>query len=185
MIKFWHSLQLLADEGLKLLWFGIGITTLGLCLPDLKWLSWFGLGATVVGAVLRHRTEKLKKIHVAPRKLKEEDIKIIRSELEKIPKQPIAVGFFGQDHEAQQYATQIKQLLEASGLLVVRLEGFLALRPSYGLSITVFNSDANNPCALGIKNAFDAAGIKLEFHSNPNKMDPSISLSVYGKPPQT
>src|SRR5688572_9107498 len=123
MINFWSSTDKLTDQGLKLAWFGVFVTCLGLIVSNAKWLSWFGLAGTAVGLVLRHRAEHLKKTQSAPRKLKAGEIAKILEALAHVPKQPLSVGFFGQDLEAEQYAIQIKVALESAGFHVVRLEG--------------------------------------------------------------
>jgi hypothetical protein len=183
MTKFWSSLEKLTDEGLKLAWFGIAISCLGQVLANAKWLSWFGIGATVIALVLRHRTEHLKHLQAMPRTLTELQTTQILNGLKDVPKQALTVGFFGQDVEAEQFAGQIKQVLEKSGFPVVRLEGFMVFKLHYGLTITAFNSDSQNPAAIGIQKVFRSVGLEIEFESNLNRMDPPISLNVHGKPP--
>ena len=183
MIHFWSSNDKLTDQGLKLAWFGVFVTCLGLVVPDTKWLSWFGLAGTAVGLVLRHRAEQLKKIQSAPRKLNKDEIAKISEALVDIPKQPLTVGFFGQDLEAEQYAIQIKGLLESVGFHVARLDGFMVFKIQHGLSITAFNADSNNATVVGIRDAFMSAGLQIRMEVNPNKLDPAISLNVHSKAP--
>ena len=156
---------------------------LGLLVPDAKWMSWFGLVATVIGLILRHRAEHLKLLQGIPRTLTELQIAQILNGLKDVPKQALTVGFFGQDVEAEQFAGQIKQVLEKAGFPVVRLEGFMVFKLHYGLTITAFNSDSQNPAAIGIQEVFRSVGLEIEFESNLNRMDPPISLNVHGKPP--
>jgi hypothetical protein len=183
MVRFWSSIDKLTGEGLKVAWFGAGVVFFGLLVPDAKWLSWFGLAATVIGLILRHRAEHLKRLQATPRTLTELQIIQILKGLEVIPKQALTVGFFGQDIEAEQFAGQIKKVLEAAGFRVVRLEGFMVFKLHHGLTITVFNSDSSIPTALGIQKAFLAAGLKINYDTNPNRMDPPIALNVHGKLP--
>lgn len=183
MIKFWFSNEKLTDQGLKLAWFGVFITCLGLVVPAAKWLSWFGLVGTVTGLIVRHRAERLRKLQAAPRKLSSEEIAKISEALKTVIKQPLTVGFFGQDLDAEQYAAQIKGVLELNGFQVVRLEGFMVFKMQHGLTITSFNSQADNATAVGIWNAFINAGIAMKIDVNPNKHDPAISLNVHSKPP--
>jgi hypothetical protein len=183
MIKFWSSNEKLTDQGLKLAWFGVFVSFLGLIIPDMRWLSWFGLGGTIAGLILRHRAERLKKLQSAPRRLSPKQAGQILESLKHVPKLPLTVGFYGQDREAEQYAIQIKRLLESAGFHVVRQEGFIVFKLQHGLELTTFNSDSNNPAAFGIRNAFLKAGLTVRMGTNPNKMDPAISLNVHGKAP--
>ena len=183
MIHFWSSNDKLTDQGLKLAWFGVFVTCLGLVVPDAKWLSWFGLAGTAVGLVLRHRAEHLKKIQSAPRKLSPDEIAKISEALKGIPRQPLTVGFFGQDLEAEQYAMQIKYFLESVGFHVVRLDGFMVFKIQYGLTITAFNADGTNATAVGIRDAFISAGLQIKMEMNPNKLDPAIALNIHSKAP--
>ncbi len=176
-------MQRLSNEGMKLAWFGVLITTLGLLLPDQRWVSFFGIGGTVVGLILRHRSEHLKALDEAPRTLSAGQERLILATLSDVPKKPMTVGFFGQDTEAEQFAVQIKALLERAGFQVVRLEGFLVLKPEHGLGIITYNDDANNPTASGISDAFEKAGMEVTLTSIPSRMDPAISLNVHKKPP--
>jgi hypothetical protein len=185
MIGFWCSIDRLTGEGLKVAWFGAVVVLIGLLVPDVKWLSWFGLAATVIGLILRHRAEHLKRLQATPRTLTELQTTQILGVLNNVPKQAMTVGFFGQDVEAEQFAGQIKKVLEQAGFKVVRLEGFMVFRLQYGLTITVFNSDSSIPTALGIQKAFQAGGFKIEYETNPNRMEPPIALNVHGKPPHS
>jgi len=138
----------------------------------------------MVGLILRHRAEYLKKLQATPRELSPEQAdKILRS-LEQVPKERMTVGFFGQDPEAEQYALQIKTLLVSAGFTIVRLEGFMVFRLSHGLEVIAYKSDSNIPTATGICDAFQNAGVPIRMETNPNKMDPAISLNVHGKPTQ-
>ena len=105
--------------------------------------------------------------------------------LSRVPKQSLTVGFFGQDLEAEQYAVQIKSLLESVGFHVVRLEGFMVFKMQHGLTITAFNSDKDNATAMGIRDAFTSAGLQIKMDVNPNKLDPAIALNVHSKLPPT
>jgi len=183
MIRFWFSNEKLIDQGLKLAWFGVLVSFIGLIVPDMKWLSWFGLGGTVAGLILRHRAEHLKKRLAAPRTLSPEQAGKILMSLEQVPKEPMTVGFFGQDPEAEQYAIQIKTLLVSAGFTIVRLEGFMVFRLSHGLELTAYNSGSNISTATGLRDAFQNAGVPIRMETNPNKMDPAISFNVHGKPP--
>lgn len=185
MIRFWFSNEKLTEQGLKLAWFGVLVTCIGLVFTDLKWLSWFGLGGTIVGLILRHRVEHLKKIHSAPRKLTTEQTEAILQSLRNVSKQPMTVGYYGQDLEAKQYAEQIKTLLESAGFTIVRLEGFIVFSLSFGLEITVYKSCANEATGIGMRDAFQGAGIPVRLEKNSNNMTPAISLNVHGKPPLT
>jgi hypothetical protein len=185
LTKFWSSLEKLTDEGLKLAWFGIAISCLGHVLANAQWLSWFGIGATVIALVLRHRTEHLKHLQAMPRTLTGLQTTQILNGLKDVPKQVLTVGFFGQDAEAEQFAGQIKKVLETAGFTVVRLEGFMVFKLDYGLTITVFNSDSNIPTALGIQKVFQSVGLEIKYDINSNRMNPSIALNVYGKPPNS
>ncbi len=95
----------------------------------------------------------------------------------------MTVGFFGQDTEAEQFAVQIKALLERAGFQVVRFEGFIVFKLEHGLGIITYNDDANSPTATGIRNAFQKAGIEIKLTSIPSHMDPAISLNVHKKSP--
>jgi len=183
MFRFWFSNEKLTDQGLKLAWFGVLVTCSGLIVTDLKWLSWLGLGGTVAGLILRHRAEHLKKLYSSPRILVTEQTDKILQSLQQVAKQPMTVGYFGQDLEAKQYATQIKNLLESAGFAIIRLEGFMVFSLSHGLELTVFSSCSDNSTAIGIRDAFQAAGVSIRMETNPNKMNPAISLNVHGKPP--
>jgi hypothetical protein len=183
MIRFWSSIDKLTGEGLKVAWFGAVVMLLGLLVPDAKWLSWFGLVATVSGLILRHRAEHLKLVQGIPRTLTELQTSQILNGLKDVPKQALTIGFFGQDVEAEQFAGQIKQVLEKAGFQVVRLEGFMVFKLHYGLTITAFNSDSQNLAAIGIQKVFRSVGLEIEYESNLNRMDPTISLNVHGKPP--
>jgi hypothetical protein len=185
MFRFWFSNEKLTDQGLKLAWFGVLVTCIGLIVTDLKWLSWFGLGGTIVGLIVRHRAEHLKKLHSAPRIITSTQSDKILQSLQAVAKQPMTVGFFGQDLEARQYAVQIKNLLESAGFTIVRLEGFLVFSVSHGLELVSFNSVSDNPTAVGVRDAFQSAGILIRMETNSNKMNPAISLNVHGKPPPT
>lgn len=185
MVRFWSSIDKLTGEGFKVAWFGAGVVLISLLVPDSKWLSWFGLAATVAGLILRHRAEHLKRLQAIPRTLTELQTTQVLKGLEDIPKQALTVGFFGQDVEAEQFACQIKKVLETAGFTVVRLEGFMVFKINYGLTITVFNSDSSIPTAVGIQKAFQGAGLEIKYDTNPNRMDPPIALNVHGKPPHS
>lgn len=152
-------------------------------MPVTKWFAGLGLCGTVVCLAVRHRSEHLKLLQGIPRTLTELQITQILNGLRDVPKQALTVGFFGQDVEAEQFAGQIKQVLESAGFTVVRLEGFMVFKLQYGLTITVFNSDSHKPTALGIQKVFQSVGLEMEYETNPNRMDPPISLNVHGKQP--
>jgi hypothetical protein len=185
MIPFWSSHNKLTDQGLKIAWFGVFVSCLGLAITDVKWFSWFGPAATAVVLFLRQRAEHLKKVDAEPRKLKPNEIAKISEALTHLPKEPLSVGFFGQDLEAEQFAIQIKATLESVGFKVVRLEGFMVFKPQFGLTITTFNSESNSATAIAIADAFTNAGHQVEMEVNPNKCDPAIALNVHGKPPMS
>ena len=179
----WSSIQTLIAQGLKVAWFGVLVTCFGLLFPHMRWLSFLGLAATAVGLVLRHRAEHLKLLQSAPRTLRPEAVGLMIEALRRVPKQPLSVGFLGQDPEAEQYAIQIKETFQAAGFRLVGLEGFVVFKSQFGLTLTVFNSDSSNPTASGIREALTGAGLQLEVDVNPNKHDPGICLNVYAKPP--
>jgi len=183
MIRFWCSIDKLTREGLKVAWFGAVVVLIGLLVPDAKWLSWIGLAATALGLILRHRAEHLKRLQATLRRLTELQTTQILHALNDVPKQAMTVGFFGQDVEAEQFAAQIKKVLDKAGFKVVRLEGFMVFRMQYGLTITAFNSDSSIPTALGIQKAFKAAGLEIKCETNPNRIDPPIALNVHSKQP--
>lgn len=182
MTSFWSSIDKLSYEGFKVAWFGIFISLLGFFFPDYKWLSLFGLGGTIIGLILRHRAEFLKKIEAAPRLVTAEQKAVILSNLKNVPKQPIAIQFFGQDLEAKGFAAQIKQLLEAADFPVGNLQGFMTFEISFGLSVVIYNSDSNNLTALGIQKALASGGLDLKMEVNSNKMTPTVQISVHSKP---
>lgn len=183
MTRFWSSIQKLTDHGLKVAWFGVLIVSIGLIVPDAKWLSWCGLVGTVAGLILRHRIEHLKKLETAPRKLSSEQAGNILDALKQVPKQPLTVGFHGDDPEAKNFAIQIKGLLETAGFHVVRLEGFIVFELHHGLELVAYDLDVSNPTVLGIRDAFLDAGLAITINAVPSRMEPSISFYVHGKAP--
>jgi hypothetical protein len=59
----------------------------------------------------------------------------------------------------------------------------MVFRLSHGLELIAYSSGSNIPAATGLRDAFQNAGIPIRMETNPNKMDPAISLNVHGKPP--
>lgn len=126
--------------------------------------------------MLRQRADYLKRLQAEPRRLTTEQAVVIVRHLVGVPKCPVAVGLLGDDMEAKEYACQIKSTLESAGFQTVRFEGFVAFELQRGLTVTAYNSNSNNPSALGIRNAFLAAGIEVTMSTNPNRLDPTIEL---------
>ena len=184
MTSFWGSIDKLSVEAWKVTWFGVGVACFGLIFTEFKWISWFGLFATVVGLVLKHRSEFLKKIEAAPRMFTPEQKAKVLAGLEKVPRQPVAVLFFGQDLEAKAFAAEIKNLLETAQFSIGSLQGFIVFEVSYGLSMTIYNSDSSNPTALGIQKVFASAGLDLKTEVTANKMNPTVQISVHSKAPR-
>jgi hypothetical protein len=182
MMAFWTSVDRATKEGLKVAWFGVGVAILGRFLPESGWLSWFGIGTTAIGLVLRQRGEHLKKLDAAPRRITSAEKANLLRGLSGVPKSPVKVQFMGHDAETKQYAAQLKQLFEEAGFHVEASCGAIAFEPLTGLFITVCEWDAHNPTALGIQNAFVSAGMALEFKALFKQKEPSIEISVHGKP---
>jgi ABC-type uncharacterized transport system permease subunit len=185
MISFWTSVDKATKEGFKLAWFGVAVAVLGRFLPDSGWLFWFGIGTTAIGLVLRQRGEHLKKLDAAPRKIMLAEKENLLRGLSCVPKSPVKVQFMGHDAETKQYAAQLKQLLEEAGFHVEAFCGAIAFEPLTGLFITVCEWDAHNPTALGIQNVFVSAGMAMEFKALFKQKEPSIEISVHGKPSLT
>jgi hypothetical protein len=185
MMAFWNSVDKATKEGFKVAWFGVAVAILGRFLPEFSWLFWFGTGTTALGLVLRQRGEHLKKLAAAPRKITAVERENLLHGLSGVSKSSVKVHFMGHDAETKQYAAQLKQLLEEAGFHVEAFSGALAFQPLTGLFITVCEWDAQNPTALGIQKAFISAGIAMEFNALFKQKEPSIEITVHGKPPRS
>jgi len=97
----------------------------------------------------------------------------------------MTIGFYGQDAEAEHFANQFKQVFESVSFNVVRLEGFVPFKLSYGLIISVPSSESQNLTALGIHKALQSAGLEIKYMTIESKIDPPISLNIHGKPPSS
>jgi hypothetical protein len=184
MMSFWTSVDKATKAGFKIAWFGVAVAIFGRFLPESGWLSWFGIGTTAIGLVLRQRGEHLKKFDAAPRKLTSVEKEHLLCSLGSVPKSPVKVQFLGHDAETKQYAAQLKELFEAAGFHVEAFCGAIAFEPLTGLLVTVCEWDGQNPTALGIQNAFIAAGIPMDLEAVMRQKDPTIEICVHRKPSQ-
>ena len=179
---FWTSIDKLANEGFKIAWFGVAVSIIGKLWPDNGWIFWLGIAATAVGIILRQRGEYLKKLETKPRKPTSTEKENLLCRLSGVPKSAIKVHFLGHDAESKQYAIQLKDLLELAGFNVEGFCGAIAFEPLVGLFITVCDWDAQNPTAIGIKNAFDMAGIPMSINAVMHQRTSYIQICVHKKP---
>ena len=185
MMSFWHSVDKIAKEGLKLTCLGIAVTVLARLFPDYNWIWWVGLVTTVVGVVLRYRGDHLKTLDSAPRKLTSADRERFLVKLSTVQKAPVKVNYLNDGSEPKQYAAQLKEALETAGFKVVGFSGAISFEPRTGICITVCEWDGQNATALGIHDAFLSLGIPTVFQAVMKQKEPSIEICVDQKSPRT
>jgi hypothetical protein len=182
LFSFWTSIDRLAKEGFKVAWLGVAFAVIGRLVSDFAWLWWGGICTTAVGLMLRHRSEYLRKLDSAPRKLTPGEQENLLRGLRNVSKAHLNVQFLAHDAEAKHYASQLRDLLEEAGFRMKQFCGAIAFEPCTGLSLMVCEWDSHDITALGIQRVFLEAGFDIKFDAILRQKEPCIEFCVNRKP---